>query len=221
MSAVINLLILAGIALFLIIRLRSVLGTRDGFEKPPASLDETNARPREVRRDFEVIDGGADDDILDHVADGSDAAKALGAMKLSEPGFSVREFLGGARGAYEMILMAYENGTLEDVRDFLAHDVYESFGEALAQREAQGLTVEASFVGLREIELTDATLDRDTGEAELTVKFVAELISVVRNGEGEIVEGSPTEIRRQRDVWTFARRLGASDPNWLLVATGE
>lgn len=221
MSAVINLLILAGIALFLIFRLRSVLGTRDGFEKPPIAPGEAARPSRDVRRNFEVIEGGADDDILDHVPDGSDAAKALGAMKLSEPGFSVGEFLGGARGAYEMILMAFENGTLDELRDFLAPDVFDSFAEAIAAREAQGLSVEASFVGLREIELVGATLDRDTGEAELTVKFVAELTSVVRNAEGDIVEGSPTEIKRQRDVWTFARRLGAPDPNWLLVATGE
>ena len=74
---------------------------------------------------------------------------------------------------------------------------------------------------MREVTLADATFDRDTSEAELTVRFVGELTSVVRNAEGEIVEGNPTEIKRQRDVWTFARDMGADDPNWQLVATGE
>jgi len=83
------------------------------------------------------------------------------------------------------------------------------------------LTVEATFVGLRELVLTDATFDRASREAEVTVRFTGELTSVIRNRSGEVVEGSPTEIKRQRDVWTFARTMGADNPNWLLVATGE
>lgn len=91
----------------------------------------------------------------------------------------------------------------------------------LCAREEQGLTVEASFAGLREMGLNDATFDQTTREGEVTVRFVGELTSVVRNKAGEVIEGSPTEVKRQRDVWTFARRMGAADPNWQLVATGE
>jgi len=217
-NSLIQLLVLAGIAVFLILKLRSVLGTREGFEKPPVPLDEVRAKPR---RDFEVVEGGPDRDITDHVADGSPAAKALAAMKMAEPGFSVSSFLSGARGAYEMILMGFEKGEMDKIRPFLAQDVADTFGEAIAAREAQGLTVEASFVGLRELALHDASFNRDTKEAEVAVRFVGEITSVVRNAAGEIVEGSPTEIKRQRDVWTFARRMGASDPNWQLVATGD
>lgn len=219
-SAIIQLLVLAGIAVFLILRLRSVLGTREGFEKPPVPAPHAGERGKSSRRDFEVIEGGADSDITDHVPDGSDAAKALAAMKLTEPGFSVTEFLNGARGAYEMILMAYENGDIEPVKPFLSPDVYDSFAEGLRLRKEQGLTIEANFVGVRELSLQSARFHRDTNEAELTVKFVGELTSVVRNSAGEIVEGDPNKIKRQRDVWTFARVMGANDPNWLLVATG-
>ena len=109
-SAVIQLLVLAGIAIFLILRLRSVLGTREGFEKPPVPLNGQPDSDKRRRRDFEVIEGGIDRDITDHVEDGSSAAKALASMKLAEPGFGVGEFLQGARGAYEMILMAFEQG---------------------------------------------------------------------------------------------------------------
>jgi predicted lipid-binding transport protein (Tim44 family) len=219
-SALIQLLVLAGIAVFLVLRLRNVLGTREGFEKPPIqSPQQTEARSR--RADFEVIEGGPDRDITDYVPDGSDAAKALGAMKLVEPGFSVSEFLQGARGAYEMILMAFENGNLEDVRGFLDVDVHESFADVIRQREEQGFSIDASFVGIREVTLADASFDRDTQEAEITVRFTGELTSVVRDSEGEIVEGNPNEIKRQRDSWTFARAMGADDPNWKLVATGE
>lgn len=217
-GSLIQLLVLAGIAIFLILKLRSVLGTRDGFEKPPIPLDEV--RPR-VRRDFEVIEGGADRDITDHVADGSDAARALLAMKQAEPSFAVTPFLEGARGAYEMILIAFERGEMDQIRPFLSDDVEASFAEAIAARDHEGLTVEASFVGMKELALQDATFNKDSGMAEISVRFVGEQTYVVRNKAGEIVEGNPREIKRQRDVWTFARRMGADDPNWQLVATGD
>lgn len=217
-SSLIQLLVLAGIAIFLILKLRSVLGTRDGFEKPSVPLDD--ARPK-VKRDFEVIEGGPDRDISDHVADGSDAAKALAAMKTVEPGFSVNTFLQGARGAYEMILMSFERGELDAIRPFLDDEIEAAFAQAINAREAEGLTVEATFVGLRELALQNATFNRDTKRAEISVRYVGELTSVVRNKAGEVVEGSAKEIKRQRDVWTFARVMGASDPNWQLVATGD
>lgn len=220
-SAIIQLLVLAGIAVFLIIRLRSVLGTRDGFEKPPVPVSDKSGPRHRGRPEFDVIEGGPDRDITDHVADGSEAAKALAAMKMAEPGFSVSEFLDGAKGAYEMILMGFENGDLSEVKDFLSPDVSEAFQEVIAQREAQGLKIDADFVGVRDVSLVTATYDRDTGEGEMTVRFVGELTSVVKNADGEIVEGNPNEIKRQKDVWTFSREMGSDDPNWYLVATGE
>jgi predicted lipid-binding transport protein (Tim44 family) len=215
-SSLLSLLVLAGIAIFLILRLRSVLGTREGFEKP--AVRPQTSRP-DPRRDFEGIEGGPDDDITDHVETDSEAAKALAAMKMAEPGFSVREFLQGARGAYEMILMAFERGDVETLRQFLAEDVLETFESVIREREAQGLRIEAEFVGIRELALHNATFDRATNEAEVTVRFTGELTSVVRNADGEVIEGDPSEIKRQRDLWTFARSMGSDDPNWLLVAT--
>lgn len=216
-SSIISLLVLAGIAIFLILRLRSVLGTREGYENPSATIRD---RSPSNRRDFEVIEGGPDRDITDHVEDGTDAAKALAAMKMAEPGFSVSEFLGGARAAYEMILMAFERGDAAELEPFLAEDVLETFVAVIDQRADQGLSIEANFVGVREVTLHDATFDRETGEAEITVKFVGELTSVVRDSDNEIVEGDPNEIKRQRDIWSFARIMGSDDPNWRLVATG-
>ena len=215
---ILQLIVLAGIAVFLIIRLRNVLGTREGFEKPPAPMETTS---RNDRRNFEVIEGGPDRDITDHVPEGSDSAKALEQMKKAESSFSVSEFVGGARGAYEMILMGFENGEIEDLRPFLDQDVFDSFAEVIKSREEQGLTIEAEFIGVRETTLTEATFEPTTNRAEVTVRFLGELTFAVRNADGEIVEGSPTEVKRQRDVWTFARHMGSDDPNWQLVATGE
>lgn len=218
-SSVLQLLVLAGVAIFLILKLRSVLGTREGFEKPPVPLEDARQRP--ARREFEVIEGGPDRDILDHAPEGSPAAKALAAMKAAEPSFSVSDFLTGARGAYEMILMAFEKGDLDSIRPFLSDDVNATFAEVVQAREREGLTIESNFVGLRELSLQNATFDSATREGEITVRLTGELTSVVRNRAGEVVEGSPTAIKRQRDVWTFARRMGVDDPNWQLVATGE
>jgi predicted lipid-binding transport protein (Tim44 family) len=217
-GSLIQLLVLAGIAIFLILKLRSVLGTRDGFEKPPIPLEDV--RPR-VRRDFEVIEGGPDRDITDHVADGSDAAKALAEMKKAEPAFSVGPFLQGARGAYEMILTAFEKGELDRIRPFLSDDVEASFAEAIAQREADGLTIEANFLGIKELVLHDATFNADSRIGEISVRFVADQTYVVRNKAGEVVEGTPREVKKTRDIWTFARQMGSDDPNWQLVATGD
>lgn len=218
-SSLIQLLVLAGIAVFLILKLRSVLGTREGFEKPPVAPPE--ATPSRSRRDFEVIEGGQDRDITDHVPDGSPAAKALAGMKMAEPGFSATTFLQGARGAYEMIVMAYERGDLSAIKGFLAPEVYDAFAAAVEEREKNGLTVQAEFKGVKDLALANATFDRASREAEVTVRFTGELTSVVRDRGGKIVEGSATEIKRQRDLWTFARTMGAADPNWMLVATGE
>lgn len=219
-NSLIQLLVLAGIAVFLIIKLRSVLGSREGFEKPPVPLDDLRPAPR-ARRDFEVIEGGPDRDITDHVPEGSPAASALAAMKGVEPNFSVNTFLSGARSAYEMILMAFDRGDLDSIRPFIGADVEHSFAEAIEARREQGLSIDSKFVGMRELALHDATFNPATREAEVSVRFVCELTSVVKNAAGEIVEGKPTEIKRQRDVWTFARKMGSADPNWQLVATGD
>ena len=216
-NVLIQLLVLAGIAIFLILRLRSVLGTREGFEKPPVPAPLPDAR----KGKFEVIEGGSDRDITDHVAEGSDAARALAEMKKAEPSFSLSGFLGGARGAYEMILTAFEKGDLTSVKPFLSEDVYEAFIEVVAARKARGLTVSTEFLGIRELAVSGAEFDARTREGEVTVRFASEMITAIRNAEGEVVEGSAKEVRRQRDLWTFARKMGSNDPNWQLVATGE
>lgn len=217
-SPVLQLLVLAGIAIFLILRLRSVLGTREGFEKP--RVDAPTASRRSAP-DLEVIEGGPDPDVTDYVDADSDAAAALTAMKVADRSFNVREFLRGSRGAYEMILSGFEKGELAEIKPFLSNDVYEAFAGVVQQREENGLSVNFKFVGISETTLVDAEYDEVTKEAEITIKFVAESTSAVYDRGGDLIEGSPTDIKKQRDVWTFGRTMGTGDPNWFLVATGE
>lgn len=213
---IMELLVLAGIAVFLILKLRNVLGTREGFEKPPVPRSTEARKPQ-----FEVIEGTVDRDIVDHVPDGSADAKALAAMKRVDPTFSVTEFIGGAKGAYEMILTAFEKGDLASVRPFLAEDVYDAFAGVVEAREKQGLTVEAEIIGVGETTLQSVDYDPATKEAEITVRYTCEMTYLVRDNAGDIVEGKPNTIRKQKDTWSFARKMDSTDPNWLLVATSD
>lgn len=222
-TGVIELIILAAIALFLLFRLRSVLGQKTGLEERqarPAARPEA-ARPVPAPPPPSAEEDGVDPDSAT-VAGGDDAAaKALSAMRRAEPGFLPSEFIKGARQAFEMILMAFEQGDLDTLRRFLAPDVYEGFAEAIEERKRQGYTVEARFIGVREARVTGARFDPETREGEIAVRFTGEMITAVRDSEHRVVEGDPNEIRRETDTWTFARRMGVDDPNWLLVATGE
>ena len=214
--ALIELIILAGIAVFLFLRLRSVLGTREGFEKP--RMQPKNDAPK---RDFKVIDGGEDKDITDNVDKNSKSVEALKLIKSEDENFTVNEFLSGARSAYEWILMSFEKNEIDEIRELLSEEVAEAFDAVVDQRVSQGLTIEAEFIGIREMKLVEATYSSNTKTAEISVSFVGEMTSVVKNSSGEIVEGDPKQIKRQKDTWTFSKDIKSSNPNWLLVATGE
>jgi predicted lipid-binding transport protein (Tim44 family) len=218
-SQMIQIIVLAAIALFLVLRLRNVLGTREGYEKPTEVPGPSAARRRE--RPFEVIEGGAvDPDIADFVDPASPSGQALAAMKRVDPNFGVADFSHGARSAYEMIVMAYENGDLDLLRQYLSPEVFQPFEAAIEARRAKGYSVEAAFAGIRELKLTEAQFNPATSEADITVRFVGELTSVVRDPENRIVEGAPHEIKQQTDVWTFTREMTSDNPNWLLTGTG-
>ncbi len=219
-SQMIELIILFAIAAFVLFRLKSVIGTRSGYETPPDYQKRGNAaqagRPDPaVETEDEADEAGLGRPIPES------AKAALAAMREAEPEFSLGVFLDGARGAYEMILMAYEAGDRDTLRDLLEPEVYAAFESVIAEREASGLTVDANFIGVRDLRLESAAFDPASGEGELTLRFVSELVTAVHDAEGRVVEGDPNEVRRQTDVWTFARRMGVRDPNWLLSATGE
>ena len=214
--ALIELIILAGIAVFLFLRLRSVLGTREGFEKP--RMQTKNDAPK---RDFKVIDGGEDKDITDNVDKNSKSAEALKLIKAEDENFTVSEFLSGARSAYEWILMSFEKNEIDEIREFLSEEVAEAFDAVVEQRVSQGLTIEAEFIGIREMKLMEASYSSKTKTAEISVSFVGEMTSIVKNTSGEVVEGDSKQIKRQKDIWTFSKDIKSSSPNWLLVATGE
>lgn len=218
-SSGIQLIILAAVALFLILKLRKTLGTRDGFESGPNQ--RTIDVPDEPRREFEVIEGGVvDRDIAKYAKDNEAATKALLSMKGVEPDFNVGGFMEGARKAYEWILIAFAEGRLDEIKPYLSSEVSESFAQTISDRASGDRNFTTTFVGIRESGVLDAEFEAETSNAEITVEFVCDLISYVTDSDENLVEGDTEEARAQTDVWTFARTMGGGDPNWKLVATG-
>jgi len=220
-SQLIEFIILFAIAAFVLYRLKSVIGTRTGYEPPSEGLQGPG------RESSSAGPGPAEEDEDDGLEAGAmqaldeEARRALGEIRRVESDFSLQEFLHGARSAYEMILMAYEEGDRGTLQDLLTPDVYQAFVSVIDQREEQGLKVEARFIGGRDIRVERVGFDPDTAEADVTLRFVGEMITSVRDSENRVVEGDPNEVRRQTDIWTFSRVMGAPNPNWLLSATGE
>ena len=217
-SSLLQLIALAAVAIYLIVRLRNTLGTRDGFENPARRAPRS---PHVASPSSEAEEAEVDFEITQFADADSSIAAALAAMKQTEPGFSVEEFVSGARAAYEIILIGFAKGEIEDLEPFLADEVYDSFRDTIDARSKEGHSYEAKFIGLRESKLVNAEFDPRNGKAEIGMQFVGEVVSYVTDPDGKIVEGDPDAIRRQRDSWIFSRRMGSSDPNWELVATGE
>ena len=150
-------------------------------------------------------------------AGNSALARGLIDIAKADPKFEPGDFTRGAKTAYEHIVMAFAEGNRGVLKDLLSPDVFEGFAEAIDQRAARKETVEQTFVGIKSAEITDAELRGPT--ALVTMTFVSELISATRNAALDIISGDPKRIKEVTDIWTFARDVNATTPNWRLVAT--
>jgi predicted lipid-binding transport protein (Tim44 family) len=226
-------LIVIGLAIVILFRLRSVLGTRTGNERSPLERrgaeapakagDETvvQMRPRPV-------DTRADEDAerqsrrlaaeIEQFAHGDgQLAAGLKAINEADPSFSPKSFLEGAKAAYEMIVVAYALGDRKTLKNLLDKDVYDGFERTIAEREAAGRKVDFTFVGLPNVEISEAELDKRN--ALVTVRFRAEVVSATLDRDGTLIEGSTEQVNTISDEWTFARSIKSRDPNWKLVTT--
>ncbi|MEA2861330.1 MAG: hypothetical protein QOC72_3369 [Methylobacteriaceae bacterium] len=227
-------IIFALLAVFVVWKLRSVLGTRTGNEKqrdrsfsPRAEEAARQAVPggNVIRLPgAPVADAGAAaqpkpdaDRWKDLVEPDSRAIPGLEAIAAAEPGFDARGFLAGAKSAYEMIVTAFAKGGRATLRRLLADDVHESFTQAISDREARGERVEMTFVSLEKVMIDDAQVKGTL--AQITVRFLSKLITATYDKAGAVVDGDPERVVDMTDIWTFAREIGARDPNWRLVAT--
>ncbi|KQT32817.1 preprotein translocase subunit Tim44 [Sphingomonas sp. Leaf412] len=209
------------VAAFLALRLYSVLGKRGGHEQQPlprAAEDRvpSTAIPRTVDAVAETRE------TAPRPID--DAAEAgLRGVIAAEPGFDVSRFIDGSKAAYRMILEAYWRGDEDALRGLVADDVLGAFREAIAARAEQGHVLDNRLVTIERAAIVAAgvTPGANGAEARITMRFDADIAAVTRDGEGNVVAGSTSDAVETHDVWTFARRVKASDPNWTLVDTDE
>ncbi len=210
--------ILAAVALFLFWRLKSVLGSREGFEK---TVQEIQAQTNNIKTvpSAPNSDDDFDNDISDYVEENSENAETLKAIKDLNEHFTVESFVSGAKKAYEIILMAFENSDLKTLKPLLDKSVFESFKTVVDDRQKKQLSIEASFIGMRDIRITNVYFDKKTNMAEITVAFKSEISTVVKDKTGKVIEGDPNEIKKQKDYWTFSKKLSDKKPIWLLKYT--
>jgi len=227
-------IIFLALAVFIFLRLRSVLGQRTGAERPPSYDRSTRDVLQGSARGDKVVpvpgnviehapagapaEAAAPVDRWKGVAEpGSDLALGLNAVVRLDSSFDLPHFLAGAKSAYEMIVLAFAAGDRRTLSDLLSGEVYEGFEHAIRDREQRGEKVERKFVGIDKTELVSAEVRGKM--AHLTVRFVSQIISVTRDKSGTAVDGSPDKVADVTDVWTFARDVVSRDPNWKLVGT--
>lgn len=224
-----NVLLLA-VALVVFWRLRSVLGTRTGTEKPPFDVFGPKRDQQDGSATIARLPDAAPvpaNDVGDreppppvwkgYAEEGSPVAAVLGRMAESDPGFTPKAFVEGAKVAYEMIIDAFAKGDKAALKTLLSKEVFDGFSRAIDARGSQGQRVESRFVGIDKATIQQAAVAGRKGS--ITMEFVSELISATYDKTGQVIDGDPKEIRQVTDVWTFERDLGSRDPNWKLVAT--
>jgi predicted lipid-binding transport protein (Tim44 family) len=222
-------IIFLALAVFIFLRLRSVLGQRTGRERPPydpysardavrpSTGDNVVALPGRSGETPTVPAEPAEPAWKGVAEEGSSVAAGINAIAQADKTFDAKHFVTGARAAYEMIVTAYAEGDRRTLKNLLSRDVYEGFEAAIRERESKGETVESRFVSIDKSDITAADLRGHT--AHVTVRFVSQLVSATRDRNGEVIDGSPEKVTDVTDVWTFARDLSSRDPNWKLVAT--
>ena len=227
-------IIFLALAVFIFLRLRNVLGQRTGNERPPYDRAARNIVQGAPDSNVVPIPGTVIDqtpmapaadvapptDQWKGIAEpGTPLAQGLDAIVAQDSSFDPRHFVSGARSAYEMIVLAFANGDRRSLKDLLSAEVYDSFDTAIKDRERQERKTETRFVSIDKAEIVGAEA-RDRA-AQLTVRFVSQMISVTRDKTGAIVDGNPDKVADITDVWTFARDPTSRDPNWKLVGTGS
>ena len=212
-------IVFAVVAIFVIFKLRSVLGTRTGAERRP--LDRPHPLEPSAPNVVAFNAPSRATPPLDRwkgIAEaGSPTAAGLDAIAAHEHGFDAGQFVAGARSAYEMIIGAFAAGDLSTLRRLLAPDVLANFAKAIEARQAAGQTMTTTLVSIDAADIVDARVTG--GVASVAVKFAAKLASATMDRTGAVIDGSTTSVGDHLDIWTFARTLGARDPNWMLAAT--
>ncbi len=225
-----DLILLALIAVFIFLRLRNVLGSRDGNEDNRNHRDRFDDDPRDQYDDtnnddnvihlpgsqYEPEPAPAHEEV-NEIEPVGPVQRALADIMSADPNFDQHGFAEGARTAFEMILSAFAEDDRETLKNLLTAEVYQNFAAALDARTAAGETLETTLVGVNSIEIVDAALENQN--AEVTVRIVSEQVNVTTDANGEVVDGDSNYIDTITDIWTFERDIQSQSPNWFLKAT--
>jgi predicted lipid-binding transport protein (Tim44 family) len=213
-----DIILLAMLAGFIILRLRSELGKKTGNEPlPPAAPRAPSGNGQsQSQADYAADVQERNDTVIDMEEDPA-IRRGYQDIRRAHHSFDVPTFMQGAQAAYEMILEAFWSGDRQTLRDFLDDSVYNQFSAALDAREANGYRVENKLIEIDKADVIKAQLSGRM--AEITVHFKAELIAVTKDKDGNLIEGDLSDAVEVNDRWTFARDTKSRDPNWLLVAT--
>jgi predicted lipid-binding transport protein (Tim44 family) len=222
----VEIILLAMVAGFLVLRLRSVLGRRQGFERQPhaegrpAGYDPRGARPADaVPEEASAPTAPAAPSGRHTIPDRrSPVGQALSRIAGVEPSFDPSRFLDGAEAAFRMIVQAFASGDRGTLRSLLSDDAYAGFAKVLDAREAAGERQRTELRAVHEVAIEAADLRGQV--ADITVRFVTDQINMTTGRDGEVVSGSDA-ITELTDLWTFQRDLTSADPTWKLVGTGS
>ena len=226
-------IIFLALAVFIFLRLRSVLGQRTGRERPPydpySARDAVRSPASEKvvtlpQRAADAAPRPAEaaappaERWKDIAESGSAVAAGLDAIVAADPNFDAQHFITGSRAAYEMIVTAFASGDRRQLRSLLSREVFDGFDAAITEREGRNETAETRFVSVDGSTITAAEL-RNRTTAQITVRFVSKLISATRDRNGAVIDGNAEKVTDVTDVWTFARDISSRDPNWKVIAT--
>jgi predicted lipid-binding transport protein (Tim44 family) len=210
--------ILALVALFIGLRLYSVLGERTGHEQQPI-LKPADPDARVAPQPAQPSSAPPSTHDAGELAFLPTAGPGVRAILAADPTFDVARFLEGARAAYQLILEGFWKGDLSVIRPHVDDHVFETFRSAVEQREKDEVKLENRLVAIEQVVIAEAAIDQAI--AVLTVRFEADIAAVTRNSSGEVIAGSLSDAVQVRDLWTFRRDIGSRDPNWLLIETDE
>jgi predicted lipid-binding transport protein (Tim44 family) len=215
----IDIILLAMVAVFVGLRLFSVLGQRSGHEQEPRMPRTVESPPK-----LTSVPQPVPDIVPSHEAeiDGLVApAAAAGLRKIAsaDSSFEINEFLNGAQSAYGMILEAFWKGNRDDLAHLVDDDVRDSFFAAIDAREKEGHVLDNRLVMIERTQVENAEFK--SGTARITIRFDADIAAVTHDKDGNLIAGSLSDAIQTHDVWTFARNVRDADPNWLLVETDE
>ena len=186
----IDIILLAMIAGFIFLRLRGILGKKTGFEE-----DVNSSFPHEAPPVKNVVD--------------------LNINTFDEN--AKKDFVKGAKIAYETIITDFAKGKLKDIKSLLDKNVYQQFEEAIKDRNEKKLSSETTFIGINSAEVKEHQQNKNM--LEVTVEFVSEIISCVKDKDNKVISGDPEKIKKVLDTWKFSKDTRSSNPNWLLIDT--